>query len=48
MRNGTEILFVITLVVILAVGFIYINDRVSAKCFDFWPFKGTACVAVTR
>jgi hypothetical protein len=48
MRNSTELLFVGALIVGIVAAGIYIGSHMSANCYDFWPFKGSACVVTTK
>ena len=44
----TKILFIVGLLIGIAAGGTYIATHVSAGCYDFWPFKGSACVVTTK
>lgn len=41
MRNGTEVLFVIALVVVIAAGGVYLYKSSNVGCIDY--FFGKAC-----
>jgi len=38
----------ILFVVGITVGAVYLGSHLSANCYDFWPFKGSACVVTTK
>lgn len=48
MTKGTELLFVGALIVGIVAAGIYIGSHVSANCYDFWPFKGQACIVTSK
>ncbi len=43
-----EALITVAAIVVIIGGLLIIHERVSAKCFDFWPFNGKACIATVR
>ncbi len=37
-------LVVLFLLIGIVAGLLFVNNNVSAKCFDWWPFNGKTCV----
>ena len=48
MSPANQILVTVALVVVIFVGLLVGDSLITAKCFDFWPFQGKACVISTK
>lgn len=48
MSPANQILLTAALVVGIIVGVLVIGSKFSADCYDFWPFRGQACVITSK
>lgn len=48
MRPATEVVIVVTAIIVFVAAALFIHQTTSVNCVDFWPFKGGACIATTK